>query len=94
MKGTISEFSRIIVKPGTIISEFEGEAVLLNISQGIYYGIDEVGLEIWKLIVEKNSLGVIKTYLVNNYDITKKELSDDTERFIENLYEKGLIEIK
>ncbi|BCC63383.1 hypothetical protein [Bacillus cereus] len=53
MKGTISEFSRIIVKPGTIISEFEGEAVLLNISQGIYYGIDEVGLEIWKLIVEK-----------------------------------------
>ncbi len=31
MKGTISEFSRISVKPGTIISEFEGEAVLLNI---------------------------------------------------------------
>ena len=37
----------------------EGEAVILSLHDGIYYGLNSVGLRIWELIQQPRSLGSI-----------------------------------
>ncbi|GCD84102.1 hypothetical protein PTHTG4_31670 [Parageobacillus thermoglucosidasius] len=79
------------VLKGTVFTEIEGEAVLLNISNGTYYGLDEVGVDIWKYMNKGRSFEEIKSYLVNEYKVQESIIEKDLIDFLTDLENKGLI---
>ena len=67
------------------------EAVILNLSTGIYFGLDSVGTRIWQLISENASSEKIIENLWAEYEVEKNHLRQDFDILIRQLKEKGLL---
>lgn len=90
-----------VIKPDTILrrkhdqlfSEIDGEVVMLSIENSEYYGMDKVGSRIWQLLEKPiNFKQLIKT-LLDEYEVTEEQCTEETVNFIEQLVEKELVEI-
>lgn len=93
MAAKLSLTSQVRVKDAVVFRDLEGEAVLLNLESGVYFGLDPVGTQIWHLLLEPCTLQKILDALVDEYEVTKGECADDLLRFIGRLRENELIEI-
>lgn len=84
---------KVKINPDVLVQELEGEAVLLNLSDEHYFGLDDVGLRFWKMLQEhENSADVIRQLRVD-YDATEAVLHQDLGKFIVELEKVGLLNI-
>ena len=71
--------------------DIAGEAVVLNLSTGIYFGLDAVGTRIWHLLAEHGSSEPVVNALLAEYDAEEGRLRRDVEALIQQLLDKGLV---
>ncbi|MFS0879283.1 PqqD family protein [Bacillus sp. 7586-K] len=81
-------------KEGNIVSDMDGEKVMLSISNGKYYNLGKIGGVIWDLIEKPISYLELVDSLVNNYDVDRGECEQQVLSFLESLKKEELIEIK
>ena len=74
-----------------IFRELDGEAVVLNLDTGIYFGLDAVGTRIWQLLVERKPLKAVLDTLIDEYEAPPDRLQRDLLAFVERLDDKGLL---
>jgi hypothetical protein len=78
--------------PGDIaFRDIADEAVVLNLSTGIYFGLDSVGTRIWHLLAEHGSSEPVVNALLSEYDVEEGRLRRDVEALIQKLLDKGLV---
>lgn len=65
----ISDTSVVTAVKHQVSCDLSGEIVILNIQDGVYYGLNAVGARIWKLLEEPRSVGQIRSALLDEYDI-------------------------
>ena len=82
---------RVYPDDSVICAELDGEMVLLNINSGVYFGLDEIGSDIWKLLTDGADADAIVAALLENYDVERDELQGDVAAFIRQLTAKGLL---
>jgi hypothetical protein len=70
-----------------------GEAVILDLKTGVYYGVDSVGARIWTLLQEHKTISAIRNALMNEYDVSPDQCTQDLLVFLELLKESELVEI-
>lgn len=75
-------------------SEVSGEAVILNINSGIYYGLNETGAKIWQWIQEVKTIAEIGELLEKEYDVESKQCQEDLQVILNEMLGAGLIEIQ
>jgi len=85
--------SRIRISEHTLSQELSGETVLLELSRGVYYGLDGVGTRIWQLFGDGRSLAETLATLVEEYEVGEAQAADDLLTLVGELQERGLIEI-
>jgi len=93
MDASPSLSSRIRISEHTLSHELSGETVLLELSRGVYYGLDEVGTRIWQLLGDGRSLAETLAALVEEYEVSEAEGAGDLLALVRELEERGLIEI-
>jgi hypothetical protein len=80
--------------PDTILStELQKEGVLLNLETGEYFGLDEVGMDMWKILGSSDSVEAARTVLIEQYEVSEEVLTHDLDQFITTLAERGLVVI-
>ena len=67
------------------------EAVILNLSTGIYFGLDTVGTRMWQLISEYGSTEKVGEALLAEYEVEEGRLRRDIDFLIQQLTDKGLL---
>jgi predicted RND superfamily exporter protein len=67
------------------------EAVILNLSSGVYFGLDDVGTRMWQLMSEHGSTDKVIELLLEEYEVEETQLRADLEKLIQQLSEKGLV---
>ena len=67
------------------------EAVILNLSSGIYFGLDTVGTRMWQLISEYGSTERVREALLAEYEVEEGQLGQDLNFLIQQLKDKGLL---
>ncbi len=72
---------------------FEGEAVLLDPSDGVVFVLNEVGLRIWSLLEEPQPPAELARQIGEEYHVAPERLAGDVTAFLEALQERGLVEI-
>ena len=77
-----------------LASDFGAEYVLLNLKNGTYYGLDNVGAELWRLIQTSPTVQTICGKLVAAFDVDEETCRRDVTRLIAELLEHGLVEIE
>lgn len=69
----------------------DGEVVCLDVSTGEYFGLKELGLEIWNMISEFNDENEVVSALMEQYDATEDQIREDVRSFLSDLRQSGLI---
>ena len=74
-----------------LVQDLDGEAVLLNLNNGQYYGLDEVGFRMYQLLITSGSLDTTYAALLREYDIDPQQLRSDLQKLLDELLENGLV---
>ncbi len=83
-----------IVSPDVVSRELEKEQVLLDMTNGAYFGLNEAGSLIWKLFLENKNADHIAEKLVVEYQVSYEEAIKDIATLFKTMQEKGLIKAK
>jgi hypothetical protein len=94
MDTAISERTVVVAAKDQVSCDLAGEAAILNIKNGVYYGLDPVGARIWDLMQQPRAVGEIQSAIVGEYDVEPERCSHDLLGLLEKLLSEGLIEVK
>jgi Coenzyme PQQ synthesis protein D (PqqD) len=91
----------MVFQSGTIVSwgdrhqaaEVDGEVVLLNLSDGHYFGLDEVGSTVWRFLEVPISVDKLCAALQTRYIGPKDKIVQDVLVLLEDLHEHGLLKV-
>jgi len=81
----------IKMSPDVVYRNLSGEAVLLNLATGMYFGLNEVGSRMWSLLEEHHSTEKVIERLKEEYDVVENDLRADLKKLVGELLAKGLI---
>ncbi len=90
----ISPTSIITIPSDVLFQELSGESVLLNLTSGKYYGLDDVGTRIWMLLAEQKNISSILQIMLEEYDVDRDRLEKDTFALIEDLIKNRLLALE
>jgi hypothetical protein len=93
MKDALSLTSRLRIPEGILSHNLQGEEVILNLTTGVYFGLDPVGTRVWHLIQEQQSLPKVLDRLLEEYDVTEVPCAEDLLSLVVQMRKKGLVEI-
>ncbi len=85
--------SVVKVAPDVLFSEVQGEAVLLNVKTGIYFGLNEVGTFIWTSLEESVNLSALQERLVEKYEASPEQVWTDLVALITDLHDRNLVDL-
>lgn len=74
-------------------SIIDDECVLLNTQTGVFYGLDEIGTRMWRLIEEYGNLELVVQEILKEYEVTEDKLRLDISSLVESLHKAGLVKI-
>ena len=82
---------KFTISPEAIARQVGDETVILDLAGEAYFGLDRVGTRIWQLMDEGKTVSEICDALIEQYDVSRDQLEQDTLRLARNLAEKSLI---
>jgi hypothetical protein len=90
---TIPESAVIVVAEGVLASDFGAEHVILNLRDGVYYGLEGVGARIWQLLQRPTTVPAVSAALVEEYDVDPERCERDLVALLADLAGRGLVTI-
>ncbi|NET56515.1 MAG: PqqD family protein [Symploca sp. SIO2E6] len=91
---TVSKSSIVVVAKEQVSSELNGEAVILDMKSGTYYGLNSIGASIWNLLQQPKSVAEIRDALLTEYEVEPQRCDRELLALLQDLGAKGLIEVK
>ena len=71
----------------------DGEAVIVLPAKGLVRVLNQAGAFIWESIDGKRKIQEIARLLIGEFQVSEKKALADIKRFIEDLVDKGMVEI-
>jgi hypothetical protein len=69
----------------------DGEAILINLANGMYYSMEKVSGLVWSMIMGGSSIARIAEVVAERYSIPVAQAQEDVRRLVEELLADGLI---
>jgi hypothetical protein len=83
--------SRVEIGESVILQRLNDEAVLLNMSNQQYYGLNDTGTRMWELLMELGEPSKVVTQLQEEYSVPQAKLQADLETLVGELLQAGLL---
>ncbi|MEH7076439.1 lasso peptide biosynthesis PqqD family chaperone [Neobacillus drentensis] len=84
----------IVQRPGNIISDMDGETVMMSIENGKYYNLGEIGGAVWKNLSIPITIGDLISKLTSEFNVEISECQKEVIPFLEQLLNERLIMIE
>jgi hypothetical protein len=84
----------VVVSQDQVSCDLSGESAILNLKAGVYYGLNEVGTRIWKLIQEPRRVSDLRDALLEEYEVEPARCEADIMTLLQALLDNGLIEVR
>ena len=82
---------RFTISDDVVHRELEGEAVVLSLGSGMYFGLNPTGTRVWSLIETGASVEEIAATISEEFSHPLAEVRADVDEVIGQLLEKGLV---
>jgi hypothetical protein len=89
----VEVYSIVVAAKEQVSSDLAGEAVILDLKSGVYYGLNSVGASIWNLIQEPKTVNEVRDVLLTKYKVEPEQCDRDLKALLEQLEAEGLIEV-
>lgn len=73
--------------------DLDGEAVILSLRNGKYYGLNEIGSAIWAMVLEPVSFKQIEISVLEQFDVDPEVCRAEISEFLSLLTEEGLVNL-
>lgn len=91
----MSDLTRVVrIHPSTLHREVDGEAVLLQLDTGEYFGLDPVGTRIWQLMLDTGSVEGIVSAVASEFAVEPDVAAADLDVLLAELVARRLVEIE
>lgn len=77
--------------PDIVHELIDGEAIIINMEKGHYFSLRSTGAEIWKGVVERESINEIVHKLSIQYNMGSKDIEQAVTNMVSQLQEEKLI---
>lgn len=84
----------VVAAEEQVSADLAGEAAVLNLKNGVYYGLNAVGARIWNLLQQARTVNEIRDHLLAEYDVEGVRCEADLYALLEKLAAEGLIKIR
>jgi len=89
----ISFKARVSAPADVLVSQLAGESVILNLNSECYFGLDEMGTNMWSALVKAELIQAAYDSLLAEYDVSEDQLKQDLTELLGKLIDKGLLEV-
>ncbi|WP_227394758.1 lasso peptide biosynthesis PqqD family chaperone [Jeotgalibacillus aurantiacus] len=79
-------------QPGHMVSDMNGEKVMLSIQNGKYYNLGSIGGEIWTLMSSPITVSGMVDELTIRYEVERAQCEKEVLHFINELLKENLIQ--
>ncbi|MGG4489208.1 lasso peptide biosynthesis PqqD family chaperone [Metabacillus idriensis] len=86
--------SIVCQKPGFIVSDMDGDKVMMSVENGKYYSLGYVGGDIWDIISEPIVIEKIIEKITSSYKVEAAQCKEQVVSFLSSLHKEHLIIIK
>lgn len=93
VKKSISPESIVVVSQDQVSCDLAGEAAILELKTGTYFGLDEVGASVWNLIAQPRRVIEVRDALLAQYDVEAEQCGRELIELLDALHERGLIQV-
>ena len=79
------------ISPSVYARDFGAELVLLDFGRGEYFGLDELGAEIWRLLESGKAIGIVADAVVARYEVPREQALQDVVGLVSHMQSQGLV---
>lgn len=90
---TILSSSVVVAGKENTFSELGDEAVILDLKQSMYFGLDPVGTFIWQLVQEPVRVSDVYAAVLGCYNVDEDTCEREVLAFLNDLASEGLISV-
>jgi hypothetical protein len=90
---TLAPTDRLACAPEVLSRVLDGEAILLHLGSGTYFGMNEVATRAWELIVAGTTWADMCRALVAEFEVSESDIARDMTEFLSALQEKKLVTV-
>ena len=80
--------------PKQVNTDLDGDTIIMNIDNGVYFSLDDISTKIWDLISEPNSISQVCEKLIKTYDVSMEQCEKQVIAFFNDLSKEGLLSIE
>ncbi|MEN2978574.1 PqqD family protein [Tistrella bauzanensis] len=77
-----------------MIAEIDGEVVLMHIDLGNYYGLDEIGSDIWTRLDAPQGVAALRDALIADYEGDAAQIEADLIELLDRMAEHDLVRVQ
>jgi hypothetical protein len=90
----VTSASRFVINTSEVTGQvIDGEAIIMNLSTGMFYSTDKVGASIWSWVEQGLSVGEIVAEITVQYDVSEAQARLDLEELVGQLVAENLVQI-
>ena len=90
---TIGAATLISRSPSVLTAEVDGEIVMMSIEQGRYFGLDDIGSDIWNRLEQPCSFATLVDRLVADYEADRATIAADVEALLGRMAEQDVVRL-
>jgi hypothetical protein len=91
---SLSLDSRVSVSEDAVFRELDGEAVIVHLDSGMYYGLDPVGTRLWQLIETHGALKPVFDAALEEFEVDPELLQRDLLQLVSELATRQLVVVR
>ena len=85
--------TRVRAAANQLSTEVGEDAMVLDLDQGVYFGIEGAGQLIWRLVQQPIFVDDVVTAVVAEYDVDPARATDEVVGFLDELRENHLLDV-
>ena len=94
MKQQITASTTVTISGDQVSCDLGGESAILNMANGVYYGLNAVGARVWELIQEPKQVSEVRDVITAEYEVEPSQCEQDIVNLLSQMDEQGLIQVR
>lgn len=82
-----------VKRPDVVHETIDGETVIVNLENGVYYSLRNSGVDVWNLIETGANLDEFTSMMVDRYDVSPDEIKEVIIELLVVLQKEGLVQV-
>ena len=93
MDAVLALHSVVVAAKEQVSCALGDESAILNMKNGVYYGMDAVGTRVWNLLQQPRSVREVCDTMLAEYDVERDRIERDLLALLAEMKGEGLIEL-